>query len=133
MQICPKCNRLKPTDSTVVVSSQGWHSINWFNPTTLLCLFHARHWISNVIYIYVVVFFVFNSLRWQVDFHFLEIGGIVYLRYLIFHKKASTSHSIHRLKLTYSLYDVNWTLSREFLTIYLSVWYLIQISTGLCV
>ena len=27
-----------------------WDSINWFNPTTCVCLFQARTWISNVIY-----------------------------------------------------------------------------------
>ena len=28
---------------------KGCVSINWFNPTTFLCLYQARTWISNVI------------------------------------------------------------------------------------
>ena len=28
---------------------QGWDPINWFNPTTFLCLSQARAWISNAI------------------------------------------------------------------------------------
>jgi len=126
MIICPKCNRLRPTDSTVVVSSQGWDSITGLTPPHFCaCSMPGIGFLTS--YIYVVVFFVFNSLRWQVDFHFLEIDGIVYLRYLIFHKKASTSHSIHRLKLTYSLYDLPFCVIFN-TNIYRSVCIIIQLS-----
>jgi hypothetical protein len=51
---------------------EDWDPINWFDPTTFLCLSEARTWISNVICRgFVCVQWI--QLRWEVIFRFIYI------------------------------------------------------------
>ena len=62
---------------SVLVLEKGWDHISRFNPITFLCMFQARNWISNAIWKYVMVFFVFNDLRWGAVNCFIDIGATV--------------------------------------------------------
>jgi hypothetical protein len=48
---------------------------NRFNPTTFVCLFQARTWISNTMLL--SFFCVHNSMRWEMVICFVQIRGII--------------------------------------------------------